>query len=305
MKIEDLMCFRSISQFSSFTKAAKSMFITQSNLSKRVKILEEELGGELFIRKANSEVVRTPFGIYISSYIENILQDYDMLLNAADDFKINKLKDFHLATFLNIAHTGFLKPITAYENTHENFIIETMERSHVNIKHALLLHEVDMAIAYKEFIGSIPMYEAAVLGQDPLVLVTTREYAERKEWGAEISIRDLQNEMFCFPREDLDLFKFYIDTCKNNGFIPQLTHSDVRLGTIRVYISAKMRCTLMPRSISASKFYEDVFKIISLYDGPSLTLTLYTESSDRRKTHKAQLKNAVVQYAEMLDARRA
>ena len=73
MQIEYLQCFQAVAEHKSFSLAADSLYISQSSLSKRIKSLEEELGGALFIRKNNSSVSLTPFGEYCKSYINNIL----------------------------------------------------------------------------------------------------------------------------------------------------------------------------------------------------------------------------------------
>ena len=56
MKFEYLLCFQAVAKHKSFSRAADSLFISQSSLSKKIMSLEEILGGELFIRKGNNAV---------------------------------------------------------------------------------------------------------------------------------------------------------------------------------------------------------------------------------------------------------
>lgn len=294
MKTELFFCFRAVSKYKSFSKAADKLFISQSSLSKKIKSLEDELGGILFIRKSNSSVTLSPFGEYISNYINNLLEDYDILLAAADNYKLNRQKKLTVATFLNIAHSGILAPLTAFESEQQDFYIETLEKDHSVLKQELAMRQVDMCFGYSEFIGEMPDYTIIPLISDPLILITTKEYAAQRNWGDRINLSDAKNARFCFPREDMELFTFLIDTCKSSGFIPQLTHSDVRLGTIRQYISAGMRCTLQLESISRSKFYSDQFEFIQLENAPHLSLSLYVEAAHERKS-----KRSFVEY--MLD----
>lgn len=51
MTILEIECFLSICEHKTVSRAAESLFITQPSLSSRLKTLERELGGELFVRK--------------------------------------------------------------------------------------------------------------------------------------------------------------------------------------------------------------------------------------------------------------
>ena len=54
MTISEIECFLSICEHKTVSRAAEALYITQPSLSSRLKTLERELGGELFIRKKGS-----------------------------------------------------------------------------------------------------------------------------------------------------------------------------------------------------------------------------------------------------------
>lgn len=54
MTISEIECFLAICEHKTVSRAAESLYITQPSLSSRLKTLERELGGELFIRKKGS-----------------------------------------------------------------------------------------------------------------------------------------------------------------------------------------------------------------------------------------------------------
>ena len=51
MTILEIECFLSICEHKTISRAAEALYITQPSLSSRLKTLERELGGELFVRK--------------------------------------------------------------------------------------------------------------------------------------------------------------------------------------------------------------------------------------------------------------
>ena len=299
MKFEYLLCFQEVAKYKSFSKAADALYISQSSLSKRIKTLEVSLGGTLFLRKSSTTVSLSPFGEYVSNYINNIMEDYNILLTASENYRLNHHRKMTIATFLNVAHSGLLKPITSFESGEENFYIETMEKDHFTLKQELLMRQTEICFGYKELIGDIPDYKITELFHDPLLLITSRQYAEKMHWHSTVGLHELKNAQFCFPREDMEIFTFLINSCKTSGFVPQLTNSDVRLGTIREYILAGMRCTLQFESISHSKFYDkiynDNFVFIELENGPALTLSIYSDSTRPRRIRDAFV-NYIVDY---------
>lgn len=287
MKIDSLVCFQAVTKYKSFSRAADSLFISQSSLSKKIMSLEEELGGELFIRKGNNAVLLSSFGEYVSNYINNITEDYDILLSATDNYRLNHQRKMIIGTFLNIAHSGLLKPITSFEVAEDNFYIETLEKDHSYLKSLLQTKQAEICFGYKELLGDVPDYLITPLYSDSLILITNKEYADMNGWGESINLAALKNVRFCFPREDMEIFTFLVNSCKANGFIPQLTNSDVRLGTIRHYISLGMRCTLQFESISRSKFYDNKFTFIKLENQPRLTMAMYSDNARPRRIRDA------------------
>lgn len=283
MKIERLLCFQAASKYKSFSKAADHLYISQSSLSKNIHALEEELGGDLFIRKNNNNITLSPFGEFLSNDINNLIEDYNQLKASADSYRINHLRRLNICTPLNVAHNGILTPLTEFEFSQSNFFIETLERQHSALRQEMAMHHVDICFGYYELLKHQPDYKAYPLFLDPLVLVTTREVAAQRNWTGKLSIPSLRDVPFCFPREDMEIFTFLKDVCRHSGFIPQLTHSDVRLGTIRQYISIGMRCTLQFESISRSKFHGDQFVFFPLENSPTLTYSMYVENTQQKK----------------------
>lgn len=83
MEINDLKIFKSIVRFNSTVKAADSLGYVQSNISKRLTKLEEELGKTLFYR-TNKGMVLTEDG-------EEFLRYVDTLLATISDMETNFL----------------------------------------------------------------------------------------------------------------------------------------------------------------------------------------------------------------------
>lgn len=296
MRFEDLQYFQAVVRYRSFSKAADSLYVSQSSLSKRIKTLESHLGGALFIRKNNSAVVCTPFGDYISGYINNLAEDVNLLSTAADNYQLNHQKSLRLAVPLSMVDTKIIDAITRFEASKPNFYVETYQKQHKAIHEMLEFGQVDLAFAYRELIGNTSEYRITTLFQDPLVFVTSKTHAEARHIAGTVSFKDIQSERYCFPKEDAILYSFYLQVCKNVGFVPELTLSDVRIDIIQKYIEIGLRSTLMPQSVAVQSFSPEKFSIVDIIDSPVLNLAMFENTSRREKTRDALVQDILSKY---------
>ena len=74
MVLEHLECFLTVARYMNFTKAAKSMFLSQSTLSRNISELENDLGVKLFNRN-NRFVKLTPAGETLLRMAPSLLQE--------------------------------------------------------------------------------------------------------------------------------------------------------------------------------------------------------------------------------------
>jgi len=93
MNTNDLKIFEAVALHSSFTKAAEAMFTVQSNVTARIRSLEEEFGASLFERNAK-KVSLTPSGevlMHYSKQISHLLDEAKREIKSTDSL-IGSLK---------------------------------------------------------------------------------------------------------------------------------------------------------------------------------------------------------------------
>ena len=81
MDFRQLEMFHAVAENSSFTLAGRQLFVAQSAISRKVRLLEEELGEKLF-KRVNKRIFLTPAGEVLLRYARHIFQD---LRNAASE----------------------------------------------------------------------------------------------------------------------------------------------------------------------------------------------------------------------------
>lgn len=94
MDIRQLKYFVVSSEMNSFSAAAKVLYTSQSNVSKAILALENELGGTLFFRESRG-IELTPYGQKIYRYASRILDDVELLENVS---KYSNQTRLHMST---------------------------------------------------------------------------------------------------------------------------------------------------------------------------------------------------------------
>ena len=75
MELQQLRYFREVAEREHVTRAAESLFVSQSAISRAVTQLEEELGVPLFYRQGRA-VVLSPYG---RSFLEHVVRALNVL----------------------------------------------------------------------------------------------------------------------------------------------------------------------------------------------------------------------------------
>jgi DNA-binding transcriptional LysR family regulator len=96
MTVFEIEAFLAIVQYGSFTKASEKLHISQPAISKRIALLEEELGYKLIVRKNGVRTIKlTDQGI---SFI-SIAEQWISIWESAQNLKFNHNKDtFHISS---------------------------------------------------------------------------------------------------------------------------------------------------------------------------------------------------------------
>lgn len=112
MNTNDLSLFEAVAHHGNFTKAAEAMFTVQSNVTARIKNLEEEFGAPLFFRSSR-KVALTPAGetlIQYSKQINHLLHEAKSSIGKTDVIK-GQIKIGFLETMMTMKGPGLVEEL--------------------------------------------------------------------------------------------------------------------------------------------------------------------------------------------------
>lgn len=162
MDIRQLQYFVKIAETGRFSEASRQMFVTQSAVSQQIKLLEEELGTQLFVRQAHC-VMLTESGRELLPLAKKVLQGVEECRDC-----ISFLKGLLCGT-LNIGLTFSLEPyiretMLAFMTRYPKVKVNAYYKSLSDLLRMLRDHEIDimfsmMPTSPHEFVDSVPLLE--------------------------------------------------------------------------------------------------------------------------------------------------
>lgn len=99
MKIRQLTYIREVTRRGlNVTAAAEALYTSQPGVSKQIRMLEEELGVDIFVRNGKQLAEVTPAGKKILEYAERLLREADNISHIAEEFRDSNVGDLSVAT---------------------------------------------------------------------------------------------------------------------------------------------------------------------------------------------------------------
>jgi|GEM_PF-6323210 len=263
MNLDTYREFIVFSKYLNYSKAAKALFISQSNLSKHMSKLESDLGIELVTKKGN-KLLLTDAGARFLNGIQSILEEYDELL--AECIKIEKhglvkltvqdppYTDIACLKYYNIVNTMRAEFI----NVQINFVHKNFQDLHTK----LIANSIDVLLEYHcgTDTNVLSAYEekglyAIKLLEEPMVIWSKKHLFENSQ---SIDSEDLKNFSIMMPSDASNPQRYINEEISDFlGFVPKIHISTASSATQFYYNSRKKSVYLLPESFSKKELIKE------------------------------------------------
>src|SRR5689334_82357 len=149
MELSDLTVFRTVVQTGGITRAAEKLNRVQSNVTTRIRQLEEQLGVELFIR-VGKKLHLSPAGKVLLDYADRLLTLANEAQEAVHDTEPRGL--FRLGAMESTASVRLPAPLSQYCRSYRDVTLELRTGNCQELTGLVLRGEIDAALTA----GSIP-----------------------------------------------------------------------------------------------------------------------------------------------------
>jgi DNA-binding transcriptional LysR family regulator len=244
MNINDLKIFESVAANGSFTKAAEDMFTVQSNVTARIKSLEEELKTELFTRSSR-KVALTAAGETFLSYSKRInllVTEAKHQLNAADTLS-GTLRIGCIETTMALKVPGV---INLFTDKYPDVTLTFIAGNSANLVNDVLNYKLDAAFVVAPVI--IAELSTQVIKEENLVIVTAKAHPHIKNLGKQ-PVKIVVFDQGCSYRARLEVW------LNNRGITNyQCTILNTLEGIIN-FVEAGVGITILPDELINKLYY--------------------------------------------------
>lgn len=263
MDIGILHEFLVLAELRNYQNAAYSLAMSQSNLSKHIIKLEEELGVTLFDRTKRS-VLLTKNGA--------ILRDYARRICALNDECLDLLQE--QTTNLCIGYTGkhgqfgLVETLTWFRKEHPNLKVDILERSSDQLKPLLTAGKCDFIFSAEYHENEKEFYNV-LYKTDTLVAVLPNSHPLAKE--SSVSMDQLRNEAFVVHNtpHELQLFE---TLCQSIDYAPNVVSTVGYISSIFRLISQGVGVSILSKHCTALTSAFDV-TVVDLV--PTVSTNIY------------------------------
>lgn len=260
MTIKQLTYFLEIARMKNFTKAAANLYISQSALSKTVKMMESELGVQLVDRTVNHFKL-TPEGeiLYQKGLLalKNINDELDGLYDSLGVEQGNI--SVGIPPVIGTAY--FTSIIYKFREMYPDVELKIREAGANTIKKWVSDGEVDIGVVILPVSGD-DFRVIPVITAENVLLVNKNHPLARFD---EVGFKMLEKERFISLNSTFMLYDQIRSICLISGFEPNIVCESSQWDFIAEMVALDQGISILPRPI-LKKFNSDNIKLVSLKD---------------------------------------
>jgi DNA-binding transcriptional LysR family regulator len=243
VQLNQLAVAVAVAEEENFTRAAARLHLAQPSLSRQIRLLERELGVQLFNRgPGQSLVTLTADGEALLPFIRRVLAD--VAATGAEARALTGMARGRLSIGATPSLiTRVLAPaLVDFQASHPGIDLLVVEAGSHQLVPQLASGEVDPALVVQPVTD--PLVATTPLFHDPLVLAVAPEHplAARRR----VRVADLDGLSLVMFREGYDLRSVTLDACRDAGVSPHLVSQGGEMDGVLAFVAAGLGAAVVP-----------------------------------------------------------
>jgi DNA-binding transcriptional LysR family regulator len=245
MELRNIRAFVEVVRHGGFSNAAKTVFATQSTVSKAVKQLEDELGVPLLDRIGHG-VRLTQAGELVFRRGVAMLEQRTQILAELEELRGLERGTLRMGFPLLGSNTLFADIFAVFRQKYPNIEIQMVELGGKRLEEMLLAGELDLAASLLPVDGEELEWQQVRSEPMDLLVADDHPLTGRKKVG----FGDLKEYPFILYAHGFALNPMIMDACKSRGFTPVVAAQSSQIEFIIGLVAAKLGIALLPRMIA-------------------------------------------------------
>jgi DNA-binding transcriptional LysR family regulator len=249
MEFRQLRYFVTVAQELHFGRAAELLDITQPALSKQIRVLETELGIQLFTRTKRTVKLTKPGEVFLEQ-ARQLLQQADKAIKLTQRTALGEVGRLIVGFTATATYTVLPVLIGRFRAIYPQIEVEMLELSTEAQVTALNRGEIDLGFLHPP-IDSRGLELNPILAEEFVAVLPKQHHLASKKL---LSLKDLAGESFILhPRsEGPFLYDGFLKLCYQAGFQPQIV-KEVNAHQTRIcLVAAGMGITFIPAGLQPS-----------------------------------------------------
>ncbi|MGO2236122.1 MAG: LysR substrate-binding domain-containing protein [Marinomonas sp.] len=176
MEFSQLKMFKMVADLGSIARAAEQLHCVPSNVTTRIKLLEEELGEKLFIRKGRGLII-SPAGVVFLDYTNRILSLCQEAKRAVEPGSLPS-GELNIGAIESSATGRLPKLLSKYHQLYPAVQMQFSTGTWTQLLKDVINHKLDGAIIAVE--SDHPLLSSVEVYKEDLVLIASSTYGEIK-----------------------------------------------------------------------------------------------------------------------------
>lgn len=231
MEIEKLRTFITVAQSGTISKAAEILYLTQSNVTKQIKSLENELQRALLVRTSKGVSLTKEGTIFLNTALR-IVDEWDQYYSSIQTqphtlaFGTSTSFSMHFVPqYLSLFKTHYPHMKLVMKSTHSKEILNMLETG-----------EIEFGILSEYIPFDRAIYTHKKIGEDRLVIILPPQHPLKGR--KTVTLTELAHEPYVAKSTDSALHRFLISTLGPDSF---LTHPYIETGSQSAVKAAVMQ----------------------------------------------------------------
>ena len=244
MELRNLRVFVEVVRQGGFTHAAKTVFATQSTVSKAVKQLEEEIGAPLLERLGHRTRL-TDLGEAVYPRAVKLLADRADLLSEIDELRGLRRGTLRLG-LPPVGSSNIFAPLLArYRNQYPGIDVRLTEHGGDELMELVRSGELELAANLHADMADLAWQDVR---REPLVAVIAADHP--LAGASSTDIATLENVPFLLFAEGFAINRLITSACRRRGFEPVVAVRSSQLDFLMELAAAGVGVAFMPRMLA-------------------------------------------------------
>jgi len=248
MQVHQLAYFVAVARERHFTRAAEETGVSQPNLSKQVRALENALGTQLFVR-GRSGVELTSAGEALLPHAERILIEVETAQRSVHEVTSLRRGRVRLGATPAICEGLLPEALTAFRAIHPGIDLEVQEGGSGLLTRDLSEGRLDVALLIAPLRVDAPDLVTTPVLRERLVLASPRD----TDMPDHLRIAELDGLPLVMFREGYDLREVTGRACRDAGFSPTVAIEGGEMGGVLRFVEAGLGHAVVPAMVLPSR----------------------------------------------------